>query len=174
VSTVPDCLTLARHRDGGEWWRSAWLRRGLLAIPLALIVTALLNAFGQRPITSVAKAPGAKLTVYAPSDARSGLQYAARIRVDATQDLQKVSLVFAPGWADGYTVNGLVPQPLTQGSRNGRPIFGFGPLAAGRHLTLWISLQVNPTNVGRHPQDVWLYDGTRSLAHIRRTITIYP
>ena len=137
-------------------------------------MAALLNTFGQRPVTSVTTTSQAKLTVYAPTNARSGVQYAARFRVDATRPLEHVSIVLAPGWTDGYTVNGLAPQPVTEGSRNGKPSFGFGSLAAGRHLTFWISLQINPTNVGRHPQDVWLYDGTRLLAHLDRTITIYP
>jgi hypothetical protein len=41
-------------------------------------------------------------------------------------------------------------------------------------LTFWISLQVNPTNVGRRPQNVWLYDGSSLIAVIHRTITVFP
>jgi hypothetical protein len=83
-------------------------------------------------------------------------------------------LILSPSWAEGYTVNGLVPQPLTQGSRDGKLDFGFGGGAAGEHLTFWISLQVNPTNVGRRKQDVWLYDGDNLLAVSHREITIFP
>jgi hypothetical protein len=174
VTEVPEGLLLARDRDRRGWGVSVWTRRALLAIPLALIVAALFNVFGQRPVTSSAAAPGAKLSVYGPTRARSGLIYAARFRIDAIDDLKRATLVLDPGWADGYTVNGLAPQPLTEGSADGKLSFGFGHVAAGRHLTFWLSLQINPTNVGRHAQDVSLYDGSALIAHVDRSITIFP
>jgi hypothetical protein len=146
----------------------------LLLIPAALVVLGLANVFGQRPVTSTARATAAKLTVYAPVTARSGLIYAVRFRIDAAQDLKKATLVLDPGWADGYTVNGLAPQPLTEGSADGKLDFGFGHVPAGQHLTFWMSLQVNPTNVGRHRQSVWLYEGSELIARIHRTVTIFP
>lgn len=106
--------------------------------------------------------------------ARGGLIYAARFRIDAVRELKKATLVLDPGWADGYTVNGLAPQPLTEGSRDGKLSFGFGHVPAGRHLTFWLSLQINPTNIGRRSQDVWLYDGNVLLAHVDRSIAIFP
>jgi hypothetical protein len=33
---------------------------------------------------------------------------------------------------------------------------------------------VNPTNVGRRSGDVWLYDSDRLIAHLDRTITVFP
>lgn len=171
---APQELVLATSRDRQNWWQSVWIRRTLLLIPLALVVLALLNFFGQRPVTSVARAADGKLTVYAPSHARSGLIYAARFRIDATQDLKHATLIFAPGWAEGYTVNGLAPQPLTQGSDNGKLDFGFGHVPSGQHLTFWLSLQVNPTNIGHRSQDVWLYDGSKLIAVVHRTVTIFP
>jgi len=174
VASAPQTLTLPTNRDRDHWWQSSWLRRVLLLVPVAIVVLGLLNEFGQRPVTSSASGPAAKLTVYAPVHARSGIVYAARFRVDARRDLKKTTLVLASGWAEGYTVNGLAPQPLTEGSSNGNMVFGFGHLAAGHHLVFWISLQINPTNVGRHRQDVALYDGNTLVARIHRTITIFP
>jgi hypothetical protein len=174
VTGAPQTLTLATHRDRSRWWQSVWVRRLLLCVPAALIVAALLNLFGQRPISSVAAGPEAKLAVYAPTHGRSGLIYAARFRIDAIRDLRKTTLVLDPGWADGYTVNGLAPQPLTQGSRDGKLSFGFGHIGAGRQLTFWLSLQIDPTNIGRHRQGVWLYDAGDLIAHLDRTITIFP
>ena len=174
VTEVPEGLLLARDRDRRGWGVSVWTRRALLAIPLALIVAALFNVFGQRPVISSAAAPGAKLSVHGPTRARSGLIYAARFRIAAFDDLKHATLVLDPGWADGYTVNGLAPQPLTEGSADGKLSFGFGHVAAGRHLTFWLSLQINPTNVGRHAQDVSLYDGSALIAHVDRSITIFP
>jgi hypothetical protein len=174
VVAAPATLTLKTNRDRGNWWQSVWIRRLLLLVPGALIVLGLLNVFGQRPAATVAWAGAARLTVVAPVRARSGLIYAARFRIDALRRLRKATLVIAPGWADGYTVNGEAPQPLTQASADGRLEFGFGHLAAGHHLTFWLSLQVNPTTVGRHVQDVLLLDGSTRLASIRRTIFIFP
>ena len=103
-----------------------WLRRSLLVVPTVLIVSGLANIFGRRPLTSTSAGSQAKLTVYAPKAARSGLVYSARFRIDARRELKDATVVIDPGWADGYTVNGLAPQPLTQGSMNGKLRFGFG------------------------------------------------
>ena len=143
-------------------------------VPVAVVTLGLLNEFGQRPVTSSARGATAKLTVYAPTQGRSGVSYAARFRIDATDELKQATLILSPGWAEGYTVNGLAPQPLTQGSSDGKLNFGFGHIPAGHHLTFWISLQVNPTNVGRHTQDVWLYDGSKLVAVSYRKMTIFP
>jgi hypothetical protein len=83
-------------------------------------------------------------------------------------------LILQPGWADGYTVNGQAPQPLTQGSSNGSLVYGFGHIPAGQRVTFWISLQINPTTVGRHRQSVSLYDGNKLITTVHRTITIFP
>lgn len=171
---APQSLTLGTHRDRQNWWQSVWVRRTLLVVPSAIVVLGLLNEFGQRPATSTAAGADARLTVYAPNQVRSGLVYAARFRIDASRELKKAALVLSPGWAEGYTVNGLTPQPLTEASSNGKLHFGFGHIAGGQHLTFWISLQVNPTNVGRRPQNVWLYDGSSLIAVIHRTITVFP
>ena len=47
-------------------------------------------------------------------------------------------------------------------------------MAAGDHLTFWLSLQVNPTNVGHRSQRVQLYDGKRLVDTVNRSITIFP
>jgi hypothetical protein len=137
-------------------------------------VLALFNVFGQRPGSSSVTTKTARLTVVAPTHARGGLIYAARFRIDAFRELRQATLVIAPGWADGYTVNGQAPQPLTQGSANGRLDYGFGHIPAGQQLRFWLSLQVNPTTVGHHTQTVWLYDGQRLIAVVRRGVFIFP
>jgi hypothetical protein len=174
VANAPQGLTLKRHRDQAGRAVNVWARRAFLALLALLLVLALVNVFGQRPRTSVAAAPAGRLTVYAPTHARSGVVYAARFRIDAAQELRDATLVLWPGWADGYTVNGQAPQPVTQGSDDGKLVYGFGHVPAGQHLTFWLSLQVNPTNVGRHTQRVDLYDGKSRLATVNRDITIFP
>jgi hypothetical protein len=165
---------LKTHRDQvGRAWL-VWVRRALLTLLAVAVVAGLLNAFGQRPATSHAAAAQARLTVYAPLRARSGVIYAARFRIDALEELKNATLILAPGWAEQYTVNGASPQPVTQGSSNGRLVFGFGHVPSGRHITFWLSLQVNPTNVGHRSQTVVLADGDTPIATVHRTITIFP
>jgi hypothetical protein len=174
VATAPQTLTLKTNRDRQHWWQSVWIRRVLLLIPTVLVLAALGNRFGQRPTHSVVTAGSAKLTVVAPTHGRSGLVYAARFRIDALKELKKATLVLDGGWADGYTVNGQAPQPITQGSSNGRLNYGFGHIPAGRQVTFWLSLQINPTTIGRHRQNVWLYDGNTLIAVVHRSIEIFP
>lgn len=83
-------------------------------------------------------------------------------------------MVLAPGWADQYTFNGAAPQPLSESSVDGKVALTLGKIRRGQHYTLFVSLQVNPTNVGYHDQTVWLYDGSTSLLTIHRHILIWP
>ena len=174
MATAPQELTLKTHRDRKNWWQSVWIRRVLLLVPTVLIVAGLANLFGQRPTDSVATAAAAKLTVVAPTHGRSGLIYAARFRIDARRELKKATLVLDAGWADGYTVNGQTPQPLTEGSSNGELTVDLGHVPAGKQVTFWLSLQINPTTIGRHRQNVSLYDGNTLIAVVHRSIEIFP
>jgi hypothetical protein len=68
----------------------------------------------------------------------------------------------------------MTPQPISQGSTNGKLVFVLGHIPQGHHYTMFLSLQVNPTNVGHRNQRVWLYNGTTQLLVVKRTITIFP
>jgi hypothetical protein len=171
---APETLTLKTNRDRQNWWQSVWIRRVLLFLPAVIVVAGLADLLGQRPSTARASDASARLSVSAPTHARSGLIYAARFRIEALKELKQATLILDPGWADGYTVNGEAPQPLTQGSADGRLNFGFGHIPAGRQVTFWVSLQVNPTTIGRHRQDVQLYDGKTLLLTIHRSVLIFP
>jgi hypothetical protein len=173
MASAPDTLTFSRHRDRRQR-RGPWMRRSGLALLALLVLFALVNLFGQRPATSSASAPAARLQLYAPSTVRGGLLYTARLRIDARKEIKKALVVFAPGWADQYTFNGVSPQPLSEGSADGNISFTLGHIPQGKHYTLFVSLQVNPTNVGHHGQTVWLYDGPTELAVIHHEITIWP
>ena len=174
MAAAPDTLTLKTHRDQVGRRNYVWIRRALLSLLVVIVGAGLLDLFGQRPATSTAASSVARLQVYAPIDARSGLVYAARFRVDARLELKDATLVLWPGWAEQYTVNGLAPQPLTEGSNDGKLVFTFGRVPAGQHLTFWVSLQINPTNIGRRSQRVELFDGKTLLLTVNRTITIFP
>jgi len=172
VAQAPDTLTFKENRDKGANDAALWVRRGLLALVALIPLFGLANAFGQRPATTTASGPRAELQVYAPVHARSGLVYAARFTVRAIQDVKKATLVLAPGWADGYTFNGSAPQPVDETSRDGKLAFDLGHVAPGHSVVFWASLQINPTNVGRHSQTVELDDGETPLVTVHRTILI--
>jgi hypothetical protein len=175
LPAAPDTLTLTQNRDlRGRRRARLWTRRVGIALLTLIPVLALFNVFGQRPETSSASTAAARLQVYAPTHARSGIVYAARFTVDAVHELKRATLILDPGWAEQYTVNGSAPQPVSEGSDNGKLVFVLGHIPQGKHYTLFISLQVNPTNVGHRNQRVWLDDGSRQLLAIKRTITVWP
>jgi hypothetical protein len=41
-------------------------------------------------------------------------------------------------------------------------------------VRVWISWQTNPTDLGRHAQNVELYDGGVRLMTVHRTLTVFP
>lgn len=174
MAGAPDTLVLKRHRDlEGRGWTTA-ARRALLGLLALVLLAGLLNVFGQRPHTDSASAAAASLKVVAPVHARSGVVYSARFHITAHEDIKDAFLVLDPGWAEGYTVNGVAPQPLTEADRNGRIAYGFGHIPAGESLIFFLSLQVNPTNIGRRSQNVELDDGETPILTIHRKITIFP
>ena len=47
-------------------------------------------------------------------------------------------------------------------------------MRAGTEHVFFLHFQVNPTEIGRRPQDVELLDGETPLLAIDRTVTIFP
>jgi hypothetical protein len=146
----------------------------LLALLAVFLVLGLLNTFGQRPETSSAALAEAELEVAAPERIRGGLYYQARFTVRAREELENATLVLDSGWAEGITINTLVPSPIGEASRDGRLVFELGRVPRGQKHVFFLQLQVNPTNVGRRSQDVELYDGERFLLEVDRTVTVLP
>jgi hypothetical protein len=175
MADVPDGLTLERHRDLKGIRRHPWPRRLILGLIAVCGVLALLNVFGQRPVTSIAAANAATLKLYAPTHLRGGLLYSARFRVTAKRDLKNAILILDPGWVEGMAVNTIEPSPLGQGSSDGRLTLQLGHIAKGHSYLLWMEFQVNPTNIAwRRPAGVTLADGSTPLVRINRRYTIYP
>jgi hypothetical protein len=175
MAQPPQLLTLKRHRDlEGLYTVGLVVRRIGYVILGALAILGLLNVFGQRPSTDTADASAARLELYAPSHLRGGLLFMARFRITAKQDLKKATLVLDPGWAESMTINTIEPAPTDETSDNGRLALTLGPIKAGDSFLLFMQFQVNPTNVGRRPQDVELRDGDTHIATIHRTVTVFP
>jgi hypothetical protein len=174
MAEKPDGIVLRRHRDLDGRGNHPWVRRVLLGLVGAVLVLGLLNVFGQRPSTSRAATPAAVLSVYSPSKVRGGLLYTARFHVTARDELKQATLVLDSGWFEGMQVNSIVPQPVQEGSRDGRVVFDLGHLAKGHSSILWIQFQVNPTNVGHRSQNVELDDGGTVISTVHRSITVFP
>jgi hypothetical protein len=174
VASPPQSLTLSRHRDleGRRW--TVHVRHALLGVLAAFLVLGLLNMFGQRPETSSAALAEAELEVAATDRIRGGLYYQARFTVRAREELENATLVLDSGWAEGITINTLVPSPIGEASRDGRLVFELGRVPRGQKHVLFLQVQVNPTNVGRRSQDVELYDGERLLVEVDRSVTVFP
>jgi hypothetical protein len=176
VADIPDGLVLKRHRDlvgiraYGVWTR--WIILGLITLAALL---ALLNVFGQRPITQNASAPAASLKLYAPEHLRGGLLWSARFHIRANEELKQATLVLDPGWAEGMSINTIEPSPLGEASKNGRLSFELGHIPKGGSYILFMQFQVNATNVAwRRPQTVELDDGDKQILVLHHHVTIYP
>jgi hypothetical protein len=141
---------------------------------VAFLVLGLANVFGQRPTTHTVAGPRGSLSVYAPTKVRSGLYFEARFHVRATRELKDAQLVLESGWAEGVTINTIEPSPVGEASRDGKLVLDLGHVPEGQSYLLFAQMQVNPTNVGRRSQDVDLFDGDTRVAHLDRTITIFP
>ena len=171
---IPEGITMKRHRDlEGRRWH-IWAQRAGLALLTALVITALLNVFGQRPSTVSAASPAATLSLNAPDSLRGGLLFGAHITVQAHREIKNAVLVLDEGWLDGFTMNTMQPTPLGSASRDGKLILTLGHIPAGHSYTLWMQFQVNATQVGIDRQNVVLLDGQQRLAELHRSVTTYP
>ena len=174
MNSVPDGITLERHRDLAGRTRNLWLRRALLCLIAVLPLLALLNVFGQHPTTTSASSSVVSVDVTAPSRLRSGLIFQVRIQVTAHRNIKELALVFDRGWWESMSVNSTVPEPSEESSSDGRVVFDYGQLGAGHSHVSWIYFQVNPTNVGTRQENIDVRDGETELVHIHRSITIFP
>jgi hypothetical protein len=158
----------------GRAWH-VWLRRTLLLLITALLVTALLNAFGQRTTSSAVATPQARLQVESPPRLSGGLLFQVRFRLQPLgHAVSHPKLVLNENWFDGMTLNAFTPNPASENSRGGRFTLGFPAL--GRHQTLTVlgEFQVNPTSLGRRSLFAAFDDGDTRLAAVHRTLTIFP
>ena len=169
----PDCISLAEHRDSRHPVERA-LRWCVVAGLATLALAGLANVFGQWHSETLARGDGATLALTAPGALRSGLLFQGRFRIHAEREIGKPTLVLDEGWFDAISVNAVVPEPTGSASRDGRVAFVFPRLPAGRTMTVYVDLQVNPTTAGRRRQGAELRDGVRAIASIERTVNVFP
>jgi hypothetical protein len=165
-------LTHDRDLEARRW--QIWVRRALLLVPVAIVLAALLGAFGQTTTASSATSPVATLSVDAPERLRGGLLFESRFDIQARSDISDARLVLDDGWLEGMSINTIEPSPVSETSRDGRLQLDFGRLRAGDTYRLYMQFQVIPTNVGSRSADVTLLDGDTPLLTVHRTITVLP
>lgn len=173
MAGAPQFLVLEKSRDS-QHPVELWVRRAVLAGIAVLALLALLNVFGQRPVTTVADGEQARIEVQAPTALRGGVLFMGRITIETQEELENATLVLDRGWLESMHVNTIEPAPTEEESRDGRLALSYGRLAAGETAVVYLQLQVNPTNVGRRSQSVELHDGEELVARTDRTVTILP
>jgi hypothetical protein len=171
---VPQGLSLKRSRDLEGRGAHPLIRRAFLALLAVVALLALANVFGQHPDTTSAGSAVAALQVQAPTRLRGGLIYQGRFQIRARRGLKTPTLVLSSGWLESMSINSIEPNPSQQESRAGTLRLTFDALPAGEAMTVWIYFQVNPTNVGERQENIDVKDGETELAHINRSMTIFP
>jgi hypothetical protein len=175
VADIPDGIVLKYHRDLDGMRETLWPRRIIIGAIVVFAILGLLNVFGQRPTTATADSAAASLKLYAPDRLRGGLLFSARFHVSAHRDVKDAILVLDQGWAEGMAINTIEPGPIGEASRDGKLSFDLGHIPAGQSYVLYMQFQANATNLAWHrPAGVTLLDGTKSLLHVDRKVTIYP
>jgi hypothetical protein len=171
---VPVGIDRTRHHElSGRAWH-VWWRRAVLLVITAVPVLALLDVFGQHASPVAYQSPAATLQVDSPVHLRGGLSFTTDIVVTPHRALKDMRLHLDNGWFQAMSFNGAVPQPSGQSAAGSWQIWDFGAVPAGVPFHLWISWQVNATNLGRHSQAVQLYDGGSRLMTVQRTVTVFP
>jgi hypothetical protein len=174
MATLPDGLSLERHRELAGRAGYVWVRRTLLACVAVLPILALLNVFGQHPVTSYAASKAVSVSVTAPTRLRSGLIFQVKVKVDARRNIKQLQLDLDEGWWESMSVNSITPEPEEETSKQGHVQLTYGQLQAGESFVSRIYFQVNPTNVGKRREDVTVADGETPLLTVRRSLTIFP
>jgi hypothetical protein len=171
---VPVGIDRVRHQDLAGRNHHVWWRRGVLVLVAALPVLGLLNFFGQRASPATYESSSAVLTIDSPVHVRGGLIFTTEVAITPRGQLMDARLYLDRGWFKAMTFNGAAPQPSTESAQGRWTIWDYGQLPAAAAFRVWISWQTNPTNLGRHSQDVELYDGGTQLMKIYRMITVFP
>jgi hypothetical protein len=175
---MPDVLQPirdVRESDERNASRRVWLRRFCCLLLAAVPVVALFNVVGQRAHDSTAQSSAAVLVVHAPSSARGGLLFQAKVTIVARETIKDASLVLGHGWLDGLTMNTNEPSATSETTGpDGGLTLSLGTLNAGQTYVQYLDFQVNPTTVGRRSQPVALDIGNSQLLSIAHTLTVFP
>jgi hypothetical protein len=171
---APFGLDRRRHLALSGRAHHVWQRRVGLVVVAVLPILASVDVFGQGPTYSTAQTPVASMRIDSPSHVRGGLIFTSEFTITPRAPIHDMRLLLADGWFQGMTFNGITPQPSSESAQGKWEVYDFGSVPAGTAYPIWVSWQTNPTNVGRHTQDVALDNGGTQLMVVHRTISVFP
>jgi hypothetical protein len=174
MDDLPLGLRRDRHVELRGQRGKPWMRRVVVALFAAVVVAALVGAFGQQDETVTASASGATLTVRAPERVRGGLFFQGRMDIAARERIRRPRVVLGDGWTEELQLNTLEPAPASESSRDGRLELEYDAIDEGERLTLWLQFEANPTGAGHRDRSVELLDGDRRLAMTGGDLTVLP
>jgi hypothetical protein len=151
-----------------------WTRRAVMTVFAVIAVLGLLDVFGQGTTQSTTQTPAAVLRLTAPAAVRGGLFFQSRVEIRAVRPLEHPRLVLDEGWVEGMQFNSTTPAPVGEASRDGRVVFSYDRVDAGKRLVVWMQFEVDPTNVGHRSYGLELDDADTKVAAIHRDITVFP
>ena len=170
----PPGIDLERHAELKGRRQAPWARRITLLVIAAIPVAGLTNLFGQRTQSTHSDSTKATLFVKSPTHLRGGLMFTTEIVVTPHQNINDAQIYLDNGWFQNMTLNAVTPQPSNSSAQGNWQTWDFGPMQANQPFTILISWQTNPTNVGRHPETLELYDGNNQIMTIHRTFFVFP
>jgi len=150
------------------------VRRVTLSLLAVIPLLALLDFFGQKPLSSQAANPRVRMTLSAPETLRGGLLFQSRIEIHALDRIAHPRLVLDEGWMEGMQVNSIEPAAGDEESRDGRVTLSYTTLEAGDVLKVWLQFEAAPTTVGPRSWGLELDDDLQPVAHIARQLTVLP
>jgi hypothetical protein len=155
--------------------RVALIGRRITMCLLAVVpLLALLDVFGQKPTSTIAATPRARMELIAPEAVRGGLFFQSRIEIHALDRIAHPRLILDEGWLEGMQVNSIEPAPGDEESRDGRLALSYTTLEKGDVLKVWLQFEVDPTRVGRQPYGLELDDDQERIAFIDHDLTVFP
>ena len=169
----PDGLAPDHAKRRGGWHRHAnLLSLAVLGALMALAMTGLLA--GGRTPERAADFATARLGVTVPKILRNGQFFEMRIDVAARSDIADLRVTLPPAlWRD-MTINTMIPAASEEAFADGAFDFGYGPLAAGKALSIKIDGQINPPLTLGTRGDVAIHDGDERIGAVPITIRVLP
>jgi hypothetical protein len=149
-------------------------RRVVMSLLAVIPLLALLDVFGQRPTSTTAATPRARMALSAPDAVRGGLFFQSRIEIHALDRIAHPRLVLDEGWLEGMQVNSIEPAAGDEESRDGRLVLSYTTLEKGDVLKVWLQFEVDPTAVGKRSYGLQLDDDQQPVARIAHTLNVFP
>lgn len=141
----------------------------------ALLAVALSGILGGGPeSTYAAESEMAALCVEKPAIIRNGEFFETRIAIEARQPIAELKLLIDTSLWRGMSQNSMIPQASDETTEDGRYVYSFGPLDAGKSLLVQFDTQSNPTLLGSTEGSISVADGDTELVTLPLSVKVLP